>query len=167
MKQLLSLMAILNASISVHAQSKVLESITANAKTSATNKVVETANKTVNKTLDKILDGDIFKKKAKAGNTDTQSEVIQQSVAISNNSGATQLTINNTDYSSVVALSDIIKSNKNVKDVQRTFANGSGVLNITHSSKTEDLLDDVLKNTSGKYEVAEVTTGKITLVAKK
>lgn len=168
LKKLLSLTVVLYSSILVNAQSKILQTITSGAKTSATNKVVETADKAVNKTLNNILDGNIFKKKAgKTTKTDDTTDSKHPSSVNSNLKGATEIIIANIDYSSIVALADIIKSVKNVSDIQRTFSNGSGVINVTHNSKTEELLDDILKNTANKYEVAELNPGKITLKAKK
>ena len=165
LKQLIPLVAILGSSVSLNAQPKVLNVISANAEVSATNKVVAKANETVNSTLDNLLSGNIFKKKNRnAAKTDTVATVKEQPAAGSSNT--TELTIPNIDYSSIVALANIIKSNKNVTDVQRSFSNGLGIINVTHSCKTEELLDDILKNASGKYDVAEVTKGKITLRAK-
>lgn len=157
-------MAIIFASISLNAQSKILQVLTSGAKTSAAKKVEETAVKT----MDRLLEGKLFKRKnGKSNKTDTVLITKEQSIIIGNLASTTDLIISNTDYSSVVALADVIKSNKNVTGVQRSFSDGSGIISVIHNCKTEELLDDILKNSASNYEVIELVKGKISLKAKK
>lgn len=162
MKLKILTLATLLCSLTSFSQSKALKTI----ETGATNKVVEATNNTVSQTVDKIFSGSIFKRKAAKTNNDASTAPAEQPVAKDNGQDGTELTIPNIDYSSIVALADVIKSNKSVTDVQRSFNNGSAVINVTHACKTEELLDDILKNTSGKYDVAAVSKGKITLKTK-
>lgn len=167
--QLLTLSAVMYSFISLKAQSDILKTVGNNAKNSATNKAVETANTTINNTLNSLLSGKLFRKKEKENkNIKTDTVVVYKDTTVAASVGnATELSVANVDYAAMGALAEIIKSNKNVTDVQRSFGNGLGTINIVHTCKTEDLLDDIIKNTAGKYEVAELSAGKIKLKTKK
>lgn len=151
-------------SISVNAQKKFVDSSINKSTITTESHAIGGATDQLNKGIDNVFSGNIFKKKNKhskeAGSSDTSSATSRVE------KGKTEILVDNATYSSLSSLSDNLKSNQQVTDVEKTFSNGAGCLKISHNCTADELLDDLVKKSGDKFEVIEVNPGKIRLKMK-
>lgn len=143
----------------VNGQNKYIDSSINTSKTYAEKHLIDNASDKVNKGIDDVFSGKAFKKKKQDNATAT-------SGAPTVEKGKTQIVISNTNYQALATISDVLKSNVQVTDVEKSFADGVGTLKITHSCTSDQLLDDLVKKAGDKFEVDGIDNGKITLKMK-
>lgn len=148
----------------VKAQDKFLDSSISSSKTNVERHVLDNASDKVNKGIDNLLSGNAFKKKHKGATTETTGVATTQ--IAEPEKGKTQIVISNTNYQALAEITDAIKSNVQVTDVEKSFADGVGTLKISHSCTSDQLLDDLVKKAGNKFEVAGIENGRINLKMK-
>ncbi len=151
--------------LSNEAQNKYIDSTISKSKVNAESHVLNSASDKVNSGIDKVFDGSIFKKKNKASKQENSSDDAQSSAA-QPETGKTVINITNTDFKSLSNLSDILKTNQQVTNIERTFSNNKGSLKVTHSCTSDQLFDDLVKKAGDKFDVVDITPGKIDIKMK-
>ncbi|HXS59093.1 MAG TPA: hypothetical protein VN726_23375 [Hanamia sp.] len=146
------------------AQDKFLDSSIKSSKTNAESHVVTNASDKINHGIDNLFSGNAFKKKNKGPKQENAVAANQSEPALEK--GKTQIVISNANYQSLASITDAIKSNVQVTDIEKSFADGVGTLKITHSCTSDQLLDDLVKKVGDKFEVAGVENGRISLKMK-
>lgn len=164
MKHHVILLLIVIIPVSLNAQKKYIDSAVNNSTLNAENHAITGVSNQVNKGIDNVLSGSVFKKKNKPNKQDPSSDSNHAVSGIEK--GKSEILIDNTTYPSLSNLSEIIKSNQQVTNVEKTFSNGTGSLKVSHNGTPDELLDDLVKKAGDKFEVLEVTPGKIHLKMK-
>ena len=158
------LIASMYFTIPLRAQDKFIDSSINSSKRNAEKHAVDGISTKVNQGIDNVFNGSVFKKKNKPGKEKLVYADNESSSPIEK--GKTEITITNTTYSSLGIVADALNSNRLVTNVVKTFSNGVGILKVSHSGSSDQLLDDIVKNTGDKFEVGEISEGKITLKMK-
>jgi len=164
LKITLLLLALVHFSFCLTAQKNFVDSAITRSKIDAEGHLINKTSDKVNAGIDNIFNGNLFKKKNKPVNQGTiSSDKTSSSQA---EKGNTQIIVTSTNYAYISNLSDALKSNQQVTNVERTFSNGTGTLKVAHNCTPDQLLDDLQKKAGDKFEVVEVSEGKITLKMK-
>lgn len=80
---------------------------------------------------------------------------------------ATTLIIDNIAYGDVQTFMDTLKSNTNIKTINKTFGSNRATFTISHTRTTDDLLDFITKSSYGKKtDVIELNSEQIKLKMK-
>ncbi|MDQ2720257.1 MAG: hypothetical protein M3Z26_10940 [Bacteroidota bacterium] len=147
-----------------YAQSKLIANSINSSKTESEKHAIKNVSDKVNNGIDKVFDGSLFKKKKKADKQEN-STADAQSSAVSE-AGKTVINISNTDFKSLSKLSDALKTNQQVTNIERSFSNNTGTLKITHSYSSDQLFDDLVTKAGDKFDVIDITPGKIDIKMK-
>lgn len=157
-------MACIYSLVPLMAQGKYIDSAINSSKTYAEKHAIDAASDKLNKGIDDLFSGNAFKKKNKASKPDNAAATTEQANTVEK--GKTQIVISNTNYQALASITDALKTNVQVTDVEKSFADGIGTLKITHSCTSDQLLDDLVKKAGDKFEVSGIENGKITLKMK-
>ena len=159
-----SLFILIIFSAPANAQKKYLDSSINKNTINTETHVINSASEQVNKGIDNVFSGQIFKKKSKGSKQEiTSSDNVPVAAP---EAGKTMINISNTDYKTLSGITDAIKSNQQVTNVERTFSNNAGTLKVSHSCTSDQLFDDLVKKAGDKFEVIDISPGKITLKIK-
>jgi hypothetical protein len=74
--------------------------------------------------------------------------------------------IQNTDYMGIMNLSEFFEDQKYVKELDYSFSNDSGLIEIIHSSKVNEILPDMIKNSGFEMKVVSVQKNAIEISLK-
>ena len=159
------LVVLMYFTIPLSAQDKFIDSSINSTKLNAEKHAIDGVSTKVNKGIDDVFSGAIFKRKSKPGK---EKMVYKDTVAAAPaiEKGKTEITINNTTYPALGTVADALNADRLVTNVVKTFSNGVGVLKVSHSGSSDQLLDDIMKNTGDKFDVGEISEGRITLKMK-
>lgn len=163
-KYILFLMLFSFFTTGIGAQKKYIDSSINKSKTDAENHIVSKASDKINSGIDNVFSGNMFKKKHKESHDSTSSAHVSSDSL--SQSGQTVISIDNTDYQSLGVLADVLKSDIQVTQLEKSYSNGKGSVKISHKGTTDQLLDFLVKNSGNKFEVIEVNPGKVSLKAK-
>lgn len=143
------------------AQKKFIDSSINKSKTDAAGHLINNSSDKINSGIDNVFNGSIFKKKSKSAKQENISpdKVLPEK-------GKTEIAITNATYTNISGLSEALKSNQQVTDVEKTFSNGTGTLKVSHNCTSDQLLDDLEKKAGDKFDVVEISEGKISLKMK-
>lgn len=75
----------------------------------------------------------------------------------------TEVKIEGADYNSIAKLATDFKKIPGVTVVQKSFSGGIGILKLTHSGNSEELLDKIIEKFGNKITVNDLKPGKINL----
>lgn len=143
------------------AQKNLIDSAIKNNKTQAQLKVINGASDKVNKGIDDLLNGNAFKRKNKTAKPASKDSLQQQVLP-----STMEIDIDSIDYNLLSHYSEILKLNPHVKEVKPQFSKNQGILKITYSGDSQEVLNDLLKKADGKLTVDEINDDKITLKTK-
>ncbi len=160
----LPLIVLIYFSLPLAAQKKFVDSSITSSTINAESHAINGASSKVNNGIDNFFNGSMFKRKNKGSKQESLSSEKEPSTPVEK--GKTEITITNTSYSSLGTLAEALNSNRLVTNVEKTFSNGVGTLKVAHSGSSDQLLDDIVKKTGDKFEVGDVSEGRITLKMK-
>ncbi len=166
LKSSLFLVVLIYFATPVSAQQKLIDSSINASKTNAEKHVIDGVSGKVNSGIDNVLNGSIFKRKSKPGKERVSYTDDGPSPAPTIEKGKTEITVSNATYASLGTLAEALNSDRLVTNVEKTFSNGMGVLKVSHTGSSDQLLDDIVKKAGDKFDVGDLSEGRITLKMK-
>ena len=163
-KLVLLMMGCMYFIIPLNAQKKLIQSSIDSSAANAEQHAINSASSKVNQGIDNLFSGKAFKKKNKASNKEGATETQGATTVIEK--GKTQIIISNTNYQALAGLSDALKANVQVTEVEKFFTNGVGTLKVSHNCTSDQLLDDLVKRAGDKFDVSGMEEGKINIKMK-